>query len=205
MTDSSRHPTHFKFAPAPLHCGKMEKDLESMKKRQKRGRFEQKAKLVREVYQGFSYTPMPSSGRSGTPHRLFEESYQVQIASEAGNNPHLALLSPIIHKHANGLCVVTAGKFELPDVKDVRFLKQTAEMNATNTTKSDRKDAYNTKPHEALAVVELGDGAVIDLPSCVLGNIIELNDNLTVATFVSDPLQDGYLAIIKPVGIFPPA
>ena len=61
------------------------------------------------AYRGFTYTPVASTGRPGTPHRFFAESYAVQqdaAASDDAKNKDNTMMR--VHRHANGLCVVTA-------------------------------------------------------------------------------------------------
>jgi hypothetical protein len=82
----------------------------------------------RAAYSGFSYEPLPPSGRPGTPHRFFIESYRVvckqgqqrgeteesQDGEEDGDKSDViggrkSVVFPVIHKNANGLVVVTVG------------------------------------------------------------------------------------------------
>lgn len=91
-----------------------------------------------EAYHNFHYIPIPSSGRPGTPHRFFDESYLVQYHDDIENinddDPshddvptkkhrrhvdHKDDVTPsfhahhatgmIVHKHVNGLVIITSG------------------------------------------------------------------------------------------------
>ena len=42
------------------------------------------------------------------------------------------------------------------------------------------------------------------VPCGVYGSVIEINERLTVDLLRNDPLRTGYLAILRPVGPFPP-
>ena len=80
------------------------------------------------------------------------------------------------------------------------------------------------RPSDSLAVVTLDNGQTIDLKCCVYGTILEINEKLQFSSndsknndhdvhnnnntpqqslLVSDPLLDGYLAVILPTGTFP--
>jgi len=71
------------------------------------------------AYRGFSFEPIPSSGRPGTPHCYFAESYRVRrlgaedddYGNETKKDLHRHDDCPVavVHRHLNGLAVVTAG------------------------------------------------------------------------------------------------
>ena len=76
-----------------------------------------------DAYRGFTFAPVPSTGRPGTPHRFFAESYTVQYEpplSCDGDRNHVTTRSKSIvtsvvrqmrvHRHANGLCVIATTK-----------------------------------------------------------------------------------------------
>lgn len=111
------------------------------------------------AYRGFTFTPVPATGRPGTPHRFFAESYTVEYIQpldedsddkSAGadhtcsdNDPYSNNLSTIVrnmrvHRHANGLCVVTtAGNSDAVPSGDVSA--------TTGTTISTIHDHAETK------------------------------------------------------------
>lgn len=84
-----------------------------------------KPDLYKIAYENVSFVPIPSTGRPGTPHSLFQESYTVhwtneeKLSDEIGCNDDQVevkddaqqqqQLPQIVHKHANGLVIVTAG------------------------------------------------------------------------------------------------
>jgi hypothetical protein len=80
----------------------------------------------RTAYAGFTFEPIPSTGRPGTPHRFFAESYLVRRTEDGGSSgddgsgerkddtispeqPAARRILPVLHKNANGLVVVTVG------------------------------------------------------------------------------------------------
>jgi len=177
------------------------------------------------AYANFTFTPIESSGRPGTPHRYFQESYRVKQATEnqsdggqetdtAGNRQ--ATPTQIVHKHANGLVIITAGDM-LPDastVQKVEFLQQqgpVANQSAGAKRKQQAKmlrgkDVPGTvQPTDTLARIELANGSPLEMKSCVWGSVLEINTKLASCELIEkDPLLDGYLAVILPSGPFPP-
>lgn len=147
----------------------------------------------------------------GTPLRQFKHSFQTNSAENK--------TSQIIHRHANGLCVVTAGS-GLPSLKDVvriEFVAQVADpcsagerrKNIAKLLKKGRLFNNNNSdgivtPTTEIARVHLQSGSFISLCSCVWGTILELNTKVTAQQLVQDPLLEGYLAVILPTGPFPP-
>ncbi len=65
------------------------------------------------------------------------------------------------------------------------------------------------KPNDLLAQIKLTNGITVNVPSCVCGTLLEVNDNLkqneNLSLLVDDPLLDGYIAVILPNGSFPPS
>ena len=61
-------------------------------------------------------------------------------------------------------------------------------------------------PSDTVAVVEFSNGTKVEVKSCVLGTVLELNQNLqeTPSLLVNDPLLDGFIAVIMPSGPYPP-
>lgn len=66
------------------------------------------------------------------------------------------------------------------------------------------------RPTDTLAVVtvrEVEDGVERTLavvPCGVSGTVVEVNDALTWDIWLDDPLLNGYLAVVRPIGTFPP-
>lgn len=92
-------------------------------KRKREGRRRDVDDKLQREYGGISFSSRESSGRPGTPHRYFESSYDVlpvvvessRSAYQGGMAKPSELKKPgslqqIVHRHANGLCIVTAGE-----------------------------------------------------------------------------------------------
>ena len=104
------------------------------------------------AYQNVSFEERPSSGRPGSPHRFFENSYDVSFTcggydvdcgspktptymeeshvTEGGNDQKIMETdwgNQVVHRHLNGLCVVTAGN----------VLKKAMEKMASSPSKVD--------------------------------------------------------------------
>jgi hypothetical protein len=72
-----------------------------------------------EAYHGWSFQPVESTGRPGTPHRYFSESYRVIVPnSDETIQPPTKHVRMRVHKHANGLCIVTVDD-QLDDVDNM--------------------------------------------------------------------------------------
>ena len=145
----------------------------------------------------------------------------------------------VIHRHANGLCIVTGGSSIQKAVKDgkrsilsVEFQKVAPDPQSIGGKRKKKaklkKNGQTTcsgmaRPWDSLVVVTLDNGQTIDLKCCVYGTILEINEKLQFSStdvnnekhhlahnntlqqslLVSDPLLDGYLAVIMPTGSFP--
>lgn len=83
----------------------------------KRNRQRRQDDAYQLAYRGFAFTPVPSTGRPGTPHCFFAESYTVQyqeppLGDDKGddNDSNTIVTTNVrnmrVHRHANGLCVV---------------------------------------------------------------------------------------------------
>ncbi|GKY91233.1 hypothetical protein MPSEU_000095900 [Mayamaea pseudoterrestris] len=164
-------------------------------------------------YEGFTFEPISSTGRPGTPHCFFEESFRVKIDRAAFSDDSVAQIphsiDPIVHRHANGLCVVTAGdgvgRF---NIESIQMLAESSVVSRSNKAKKlqKRKGQSNSgskRPMDILAKVVMKDGSSLSLPFCVCGSIVEVNDKLTPELLASDPQLDGFLAIMQPSGRFP--
>jgi len=174
-----------------------------------------------DAYQGVTTTPRESTGRPGTPHAFFKDSYDVQVQKQitnetAADKSTCCSGTVVVHQHANGLCIVTVGDQLLSkDVKDVKLMVQEAPqgMSANERRKRQSKllrggtiaDQQGlTSPNTVLAQVTLENGVSLQIPAGVWGTVLELKTNLTPRLLQEDPLLDGYLAVILPTGSFPP-
>jgi len=125
-----------------------------------------------------------------------------------------------VHRHANGLCVVTA---EPPPMMEVATAADRSSSTNSNGDKiefhvqaaPDMSLAQKRKRAGAMLKGKLADGALVPrdplvtistrtYPAAVFGSVLELNRNLTVELWRRDPLFKGYLAVILPTGPFPP-
>jgi hypothetical protein len=143
-----------------------------------------------EAYKDLTYVQIPSSGRPGTPHSFFKESYSVD--------------NQIVHQHANGLCIVTAGR--PMETTKIEFAVQAAPHQSLAEKRKSQSKRLKGKQvvdsvHPRDCLVTLDD---VSLKCCVWGTILEVNDKLSSKLLSTDPLLDGYLAVILPTGPFPP-
>jgi hypothetical protein len=242
------------------------------KKQKKQKGSSSKPDLYRLAYENVTFVPIPSTGRPGTPHCLFQESYTVhwnkgeKSNSDDMDNNQVEVeqqqLPQIVHKHANGLVIVTAGN-RFTDTASETFaaanwimdsvnylVDEAPSLNAGERRKIQSKMMHNKKiscgvvePSSIMCrvVATTADTAAesessddkknetnnhgIPLYSCVWGAIMEINPRLLPPTqqeeekktkshnaaaaaepslLATDPLLDGYLAVMLPTGPFPP-
>jgi hypothetical protein len=118
----------------------------------------------------------------------------------------------VVHQHANGLCIVTSTPRD--HVKNVKFLVKEAPESSTAERRKRHSKLLSgrniadtqgiTSPNTFLAQFEMENGATQLIPAGVWGTVLELNSQLTPNLLRDDPLLNGYLAVILPVGSFPP-
>jgi hypothetical protein len=158
----------------------------------------------KEWYTEFRFRELPVADPPipGTPHTMFQKSF-VDEAS---------LMQ--VHVHVNGLCVITAGNALQGDCpKSIEF-KVTIEENSANKQKKPKqkhndnapksKESGFVTPSDTLLTVEKSDGTFVNLPCCVFGRVLELNNLVSPDLLFNDALLKGYLAVISPQGRFPP-
>ena len=146
------------------------------------------------------------------PHRYFKNSFAFTISSSDvsavdGNVCH-SEIKQIVHKHANGLCIITAGdeicKIGVVD-KVEYFIDFDSILTTSKKKKTKRGHPSYVRAHTPLAKVHFKcfEGKyppALTLVSCVAGNIIELNAerlNVDPELLSIDPLMKGYVAIIQ--------
>jgi hypothetical protein len=134
----------------------------------------------RTAYAGFTYEPIPSTGRPGTPHRFFAESYLVRRTEDGGSNirgkshddttspeqPAARHILPVLHKNANGLVVVTvgsAGSALLPSLKRVKVVASEAPSDSLGGKRKKQAKMLKGKsvqhvvqPHDTMAALRFG-------------------------------------------------
>ena len=178
-----------------------------------------------KAYDGVKFTPIPSTGRPGSPHRYFRESYQVEFLQQdeqqQGEGQQSFVPSQIVHSHVNGLAVVTAGNGinSQSSIEAVQVLVQQANVASQSAGNKRKQKAKMLRgqavsdavyPRDALATITTSTGKDADagqqqqLRCCVWGSVLEVNPNLTPQLLQDDPLLDGYVAVIMPSGRFPP-
>lgn len=168
-----------------------------------------------------------STGRPGSPHSVFQSSHHVTLTttddSAVGVTDDAVVTTDttrpndeayerqIVHRHANGLCVVTVGDAvgttnAVVDAVEFLVACDDKAVGGKNKKKFQKNSQGMVRPTDALAKIRFDDGRELTLYCCVHGKIVELNRALvTKPSLLShDPLQDGYLAIIVPLGAFPP-
>jgi hypothetical protein len=186
----------------------------------------QKRKLQEDpskgIYQNVTVVPRVSTGRPGTPHSFFESSFDVSVGSAATKRAKPDERIPTagftvhgnltIHRHANGLCIVTLGEKPPPGVTSVRYLLQpgsdcsSAERRKRLFSLQKGKGNVDGAVTPTTPVLELIDssGTVMTVPAGIWGLLLEVNPNMSVQLLERDALLDGYVAVILPTGIFPP-
>jgi len=171
-----------------------------------------------KAYNGVKFSPVASTGRPGTPHCFFKESYVVKFVGDEESSPSSSLSQKqVVHTHVNGLVIVTAGD-SIPNHDDnmmesIQVMADVADVASQSAGNKRKQKAKMLKgknvqdgvsPTDPLATIKLKDGKEIQLRCCVWGSVIEINPNLSPDLVREDPLLDGYLAVILPSGPFPP-
>lgn len=172
------------------------------------------------TYSNIEFRPRPSSGRPGSPHRFFESSFDVVAAfddaekkttdtdddgdttetkKDDNDNDNVANHSrchQVVHRHANGLCIITAGnilqasKKEATAITSVDFAvrvgsdsksargKHRAKKHKSSTSGEANESDGIVSPTDPLCHVTYNDGTKVALHCCVGGTVIELNRRL---------------------------
>ena len=172
--------------------------------------------IIKNEYSSTTFTKKQSSGRPRSPHRFFSSSYTVKKGSTQQTTTTTTTISnttiqQVVHKHVNGLCIVTAGEIIPSSVRSIQFVVNEAPASsAAEKRKRQAKMLKGSKiedtvsPTTKIAELNLEDGTVIPLLACVFGTILELNKSLTPEILKDDPLLNGFLAVILPSGDYPP-
>jgi hypothetical protein len=170
------------------------------------GKKKKKEDPYKTAYQNFTYTPIPSTGRPGTPHRFFAESYEVVHRANDGGSSTMK-----IHTHRNGLCVVTAGDGEKRLVERMEMhLKEAPASSAAAKRKQQsamlrgKQRSDVVRPDDVLCTLHCETGEKEEVPCAVWGTLLEINPRMSVNLLRDDPLLSGYLAVVLPTGPFPP-
>lgn len=156
-------------------------------------------KSYREAYKGFSFHACDTivQDRPGTP---FAASYLVKSDG----------LEQVIHKHQNGLVVVTLGKSAFEDeIQGIEFrVAETSTQLSSAAAKMLKGRKVNRRllvhASDTLATITTKSGVLHEVKYAVCGTVEELNTRVTPELLAVDPLLDGFLAIMRPSGPFPP-
>lgn len=178
-------------------------------------------------YDGLQFLEMEKQDGPGVPHRFFSSSYTVTFSNndnpKKGNCTVKCQDGQIVHRHANGLAIITVGDtiqkyLESLDEESENILIQKVEfMQKVTTSQSVGGKRRNSKhqngntpgsvsPLDTLAFVTLSNGEILEMKCCIDGTLLELNTKFTsekncndnFSLLMKDPLLDGYLAVILP-------
>jgi len=197
------------------------------------------------AYSSVSFEPRKLTGecKPDSPHFFFSSSYTVKQSDAGSERKEETVPDPkddddarikiqqVVHKHVNGLCMVTVGELSIPPSKTLKSFRILAKEapSCSNAEKRKRqakmlkgrgKVDHVVTPSTVIAELVLEDRAsgeekkmdtenpktaTIPLYACVWGTILEVNSSaLTPDVLLRDPLLDGFIAIILPTGKFPP-
>jgi len=149
-------------------------------------------------------------------------------------------LQQVVHRHANGLAIVTAGATlqnvlaakgcdgcvknesiigidntakKAVQIQNIRFNMEVSKSQSVGGKRkrarmkngNSNKIPDTVEPNDILAIVTLDNSEVIELKCCVSGTLLEINERLLKSQqndadpyLLTDPLLDGYLAVIMP-------
>ena len=189
--------------------GDQEKKDVNEKQQKKDTNRKRKRNLQKARYDGIKFTPRATSGRPGSPHRFFSSSYLVSIdsddadqsASADSSTPIQIPEGQVVHRHANGLAIVTGGSLikdllqkhdstitdssQKIKIKEFKFMPK---ISASQSVGGKRKKARKMKggdnspgivsPTDTLAVVTFSDDTSLKLKCCVAGTLLEVNKDL---------------------------
>lgn len=191
-----------------------------------------KRKLQHDPYQetyydNVSVVAREPTGRPGTPHSFFQSSFDV-VVSVSNSDQYTKTCKQedatkertatrihnklTVHRHANGLCIVTLGENISSDIVSVKYLVQPGSecSNAERRKRLSKVSKGNGNVSGAVTpstpIMELTDaaGTVISVLAGLWGLLIEINLNMSVELLERDSILDGYIAIILPTNAFPP-
>ena len=185
------------------------------KKRNRDGQKGPKVDNVQVAYQDVKIDQRKEdeTRKPGTPHAFFESSWDITAVDKSSTT---RTTGTVVHRHANGLIIVTAGSVKEP-VQSVKMLVECSPECSQGERRKRvsnllRKGSKNSnlgpgvvRPGTPLCEIQhSGSESITTVNAGVWGIVMELNINLTPALLEKDPLLDGYLAVILPIGSFPP-
>lgn len=182
---------------------------------------------VATAYSSVSFVPWKLAGgkcRPDSPHFFFSSSYRVMLPKFDSDEEVVGVddsitnaqidINQVVHQHANGLCMVTAGELSIPPSKILRsiqfvtkeapsFSNAEKRKRQTKMLKGRGKVDHVVSPSTIIAELLLEDRnskvdtgkpktTTIPLRACVWGTLLELNSTtLSPDILVEDPLLDG--------------
>jgi len=185
------------------------------------------------MYKDWEFVKWEHSNKPGTPHRYFQDVYTVRrkvnglggeqcyeqvvhrhanglVIVTAGNTISAVLRN--LNKYCDQVAISTF-MFHL-NTSDSP-ISVGGKRKKARKMKSGQLQSETVQPDDILATVLLNNGESIELKCCVAGTLLETNINLAAtkddlesqqrcnSLLENDPLIDGYLAIILPLGDFP--
>lgn len=184
--------------------------------RTKHGQEKNKKKNVgdalKKAYTSITYSPRErvEECRPDSPQFFFSSSHDVKFSdslTDVDGKDAVFDLQQVVHKHANGLCMVTAGDLSLPPskaLKSILFVEEEAPQ--VSNSKKRKRQAKMLKgkasvdnivtPSTVMAELTLEDKnngieTMIPLRACVWGTVIEVNKTVSFDSLLNDPLLDG--------------
>ncbi|GFH49329.1 hypothetical protein CTEN210_05805 [Chaetoceros tenuissimus] len=200
-----------------------QENLSKSGKKRKRKQFS-----THNYYDGLQFIEREKQEGPGVPHRFFSSSYTVTFSNignptKKGNCTVKCQDGQIVHRHANGLAIVTVGdtiqnyldsldeESTNISIQKVEFMqKVTTSQSVGGKRRNSKHQNSNTpgsvSPLDTLALVTLSNGEILEMKCCIAGTLLELNTKFTTekncnenfSLLMKDPLLDGYLAVILP-------
>lgn len=162
-----------------------------------------------ETYKNFCFSKHLSSGRPGSPHRYFADSYFASFNDGGITEESLSTNQSdgqIIHRHLNGLCIVTVGRTlqkyannaTISSVKYRVHVSQNAQSARGKLRAKHGRNKLGKKqpspdniesnleythdgtvdPNDALCTITLSNGVEYEFKCCVSGTVLEVNNRL---------------------------
>lgn len=153
-------------------------------------------------YKDWSFEKWEHSAHNvpGTPHRYFQDVFTVRRNIECTKNDVPISIEQVVHMHANGLAIVTAGNSISNVLKQVdaqgeqitvtRFEFKIDVKDSVASVGAKRKKARAMKnglsqneivaPNDTLATLQLSNGEKIEFKCCMAGTLLETNSKLVV-------------------------
>lgn len=185
------------------------------------------------MYKDWEFVKWERSNSPGTPHRYFQDVYTVrrklnsledrncyeQVVHMHANGLAIITAGDTIRTMLRNLnrnsdeVSISSFKFNLDAAKSVTSVG--GKRKTARKMRSGQVESETVEPDDILATVFLTNGQSVELRCCVAGTLLETNLNLDftkddrsiqercISLLRDDPLLDGFLAIILPLGNLP--